>query len=257
MITYTNEDCMIGMDKLKGECIDLTVTSPPYDNLRMYNGFAWDYKNVADSLYRVTKPGGIVVWVVNDSVIDGSETGSSFRQALYFMEIGFNLHDTMIYAKTNPIPLTHNRYEQAFEYMFVFSKGKTKTFNPLVDKCVTFGKYNQRRKTGRVKEASTKNRDEVTDVNETKYRTNIWEYVVGIKQEQVKHPAVFPLQLAKDHILSWSNEGDTVFDPFTGSGTTGIACIDLNRNFIGFEIDKNYYAQSKQRLEDFQKQIRL
>ena len=130
-------DCLDVMDKLieEGVEVDLTVTSPPYDDLRNYNNtLVWNFdvfKQVADRLYKITKNGGVVVWVVNDKTKNGSETGTSFKQALYFKEIGFNLHDTMIYAKNNPIPQNHNRYEQAFEYMFILSKGKPNTFNPL------------------------------------------------------------------------------------------------------------------------------
>ena len=122
-----NEDCLEGMKKLQDEVIDLTVTSPPYDKLRKYKGYSFNFEEIANELYRVTKKGGVVVWVVNDSTVKGSETGNSFKQALYFKEIGFNLHDTMIFAKNNPVPLTHNRYEQQFEYMFILSKGKPKT----------------------------------------------------------------------------------------------------------------------------------
>ena len=126
-----NEDCIEGMKKLESEIIDLTITSPPYDNLRKYNGYSFDFENIAKELYRTTKKGGVAAWVVNDSTVKGSETGTSFKQALFFKEIGFNLHDTMIFAKNNPVPLTHNRYEQQFEYMFILSKGKPKTFNGL------------------------------------------------------------------------------------------------------------------------------
>lgn len=238
------------MAKLGKETVDLTVTSPPYDDLRNYKGYSFDFERTARGLYYVTKPGGVVVWVVGDATKNGSETGTSFKQALYFKEIGFNLHDTMIYEKINPIPLTHNRYEQYFEYMFVFSKGKPKIFNPLLEQCKTSGSYTHRRNTGRVKESATRNRDEITLTKETKYKGNIWQYVIGSKKgETGNHPAPFPEQLAEDHILSWSNEGDIIFDPFMGSGTTAKMAKLNNRNFIGFEISQEYCDIANKRLE--------
>lgn len=244
-----NMDCVEGMKLLPNECIDLTVTSPPYDNLRKYKGFTWDFESVAKELYRVTKEGGVVVWVVGDATINGSETGTSFKQALYFKEIGFCLHDTMIFAKRNPIPLTHNRYEQYFEYMFIFSKNKPKTFHPIMIECKTSGSYTHRRNTGRVEEAATRNRDEVTVTKTMKQKGNIWEYVVGgRKGETGDHPAPFPEQLAQDHIISWSNEGDLVLDPFMGSGTTAKMALLNNRKFIGFEISEEYCKIANERI---------
>ena len=246
-----NMDCVEGMKLLPNECIDLTVTSPPYDNLRKYKGFEWDFEGVANELYRVTKKGGIVVWVVGDATINGSETGTSFKQALYFKEIGFRLHDTMIFAKRNPIPLTHNRYEQCFEYMFVFSKGKPKTFNPIMIPCATAGSRIHRRNTGRVEEAATRNRDEVTVTKMMKQKGNIWEYLVGSKKgETGNHPAPFPEELAQDHIISWSNEGDLVLDPFMGSGTTAKMAKLNNRNYIGFELSEEYCKIAEKRISE-------
>jgi len=249
-----NEDCLEGMKRIPDGFVDLTVTSPPYDNLRTYNGNInqWTFEkfqSIAQELYRVTKCGGVVVWIVADATINGSETGTSFRQALYFKEIGFSLHDTMIFAKRNPIPLTHNRYEQCFEYMFVFSKGKPKVFHPVMIPCETAGSRIHRRNTGRVKEAATRNRDEVTVTKMMKQKGNIWEYLVGSKKgETGNHPAPFPEGLANDHILSWSNEGDTVLDPFMGSGTTAKMALLNNRNFIGFELDKHYCDIANERI---------
>jgi DNA modification methylase len=125
-------DCLEVMKKIPDGSVDLVLTSPPYDNLRTYNGYNFDFEGIAKELHRVTKDGGVIVWVVGDATIKGSETGTSFKQALYFKEIGFNLHDTMIYHKNNYPPLTHNRYEQCFEYMFVFSKRYLKSFNPIM-----------------------------------------------------------------------------------------------------------------------------
>lgn len=246
-----NMDCVEGMKMIEDGSIDLTVTSPPYDNLRKYNGFSFDFESVAKELYRVTKDGGVVVWVVGDSTINGSESGTSFKQALYFKEIGFKLHDTMIYMKKTP-PLTHKRYEQEFEYMFVFVKGKIKTFNPiLIPK-----KYMDKRKN----KAFGRNKDNSHDLGfsskkEMRIKGNIWEYLVGggkSTKDKIafKHPAIFPDKLAEDHILSWSNENDVVLDPFMGSGTTAKMAILNNRNYIGFEISEEYCKIAKERIEN-------
>lgn len=250
-------DCLEGMKLLPNECIDLTVTSPPYDNLRAYNGFTWDFEGVAKELYRVTKQGGVVVWVVGDATIKGSETGASFKQALYFKEIGFNLHDTMIYEKHNPVPNANNRYQQSFEFMFVLSKGKPKTTNILLTK--RSNECNDKR-TFRVK---TVNRDKDGEFSEAKYQTirefvprrNIWKYKVGLYNSTTdkvafRHPAIFPEQLAQDHIISWSNEGDLVLDPFMGSGTTAKMALLNNRHFIGFEISKEYCKIAEKRISE-------
>ena len=245
-----NEDCLITMKNMPDNFIDLVVTSPPYDNLRKYNGFVFDFQNIAKELYRVIKIGGVVVWVVGDQTIKGSESGTSFKQALYFKEVGFNLHDTMIYAKNNPVPLTHNRYEQAFEYMFILSKGKPKTFNPIKEGSKNLGKVINRNRTSRKYDNdSIRFREELTIIKNTKIKTNIWWYPVGSGKNN-KHPAVFPEQLANDHIISWSNPGDLVYDPFMGSGTTAKMAILNNRNYIGSEISTEYCEITEKRIED-------
>jgi len=246
-------DCVEEMTKMKEESVDLTVTSPPYDNLRTYEGsLQWHediWKQVIEGLYRVTKEGGVVVWVVGDATIKGSETGNSFKQALYAMECGFRLHDTMIYQKANGLPKTHRRYEQDFEYMFVLSKGRNSTFNPMLSEI----KY------PRVRNLTMRNgdkRDKVSKQNSGKEKIvgNIWKYNVGgghISTDDWahKHPAPFPERLAHDHIISWSNEGDTVFDPFLGAGTTGKMAKQLGRNFIGIEKVEKYFGLANERLE--------
>lgn len=246
-----NENCLDTMARMPDGFIDLTVTSPPYDNLRTYNGYSFDFESVARELYRVTKQGGVVVWVVGDATIKGSETGTSFRQALFFKEIGFNLHDTMIYAKNQYMPLTHNRYEQCFEYMFVFSKGRPKTFNPIHIESLTFGTTRNRGKS-KSKEPtySERCREEVTRVKPTKQKNNIWSYDVGgsNKDDKTEHNAPFPQQLANDHIISWSNEGDLVYDQFMGSGTTAKMAILNNRNWIGSEISSEYCEIIRKRI---------
>jgi DNA modification methylase len=234
-----NENCINTMKKMPDNFIDLVITSPPYDNLRTYNGYSFDFENIAIELNRVIKIGGIIVWVVGDATINGSETGTSFRQALYFKEIGMNLHDTMIYKKKRIVPLTHNRYEQGFEYMFVFSKGKPKTFNPIMINCKyggteTWGKpsFHKTNSSGLVQVDKKK-------INEKKQKENIWEFL-NAKDNTYKHPAPFPEELANDHILSWSNEADLVYDCFMGSGTTAKMSILNNRNWIGSEISSEY-----------------
>lgn len=257
--TLIQGDCTKEMLSLEDGSVDLTVTSPPYDNLRSYKGdHVWDesvWKQVFVELYRVTAKGGIVVWVVGDSTHRGSETGTSFKQALWAKECGFSLHDTMIYKKNNPPPVGgSNRYYQSFEYMFVFSKGKPKTFNSLLRE--RRNKWNDKR-TERVK-SFTRGKDgefgekkKVFLTGKVK-RSNVWEYVVGGGNSVAygtSHPAGFPEKLVEDHILSWSNEEDVVFDPFMGSGTTGVVAHRLNRSFIGIEISEEYVELAAKRIE--------
>ena len=244
-------ECLEVMKTLPDSSIDLTVTSPPYDNLRTYNGYVFDFEGIAKQLYRVTKEGGVVVWVVGDATINGSETGTSFKQALYFKEIGFNLHDTMIYEKKNFAPYDPkcNRYYQGFEFMFVFSKGKPKTCNYINEKCKNFGKgaggYS-RSASGELRE-DRKHKNKDLKIKEYKIKANIWGYSNNTRNG---HPAPFPEKLAHDHIISWSSEGDTVLDPMMGSGTTGKVARILNRKFIGIEISTEYFDIATRRIED-------
>lgn len=250
-----NMDCVEGMQLLPNDYIDLTVTSPPYDNLRKYNEFSWDFEAVARELWRVTKPGGVVVWVVGDATLKGSETGTSFRQALYFMKCGFNLHDTMIYAKRNPIPQNHNRYEQCFEFMFVFSKCKPKTFNPIKVETKNAGKtfdWGNRKTEMDAAQCRRHRGSDFRSVASTKTKENIWYYSIG--GGKTRHPAVFPEQLASDHIVSWSNPGDIVLDPFTGSGTTAKMALLNGRRYIGFEISAEYCEIANTRIEEAKKE---
>jgi len=240
-----NENCLDTMAKMPDNFIDLTVTSPPYDDLRTYNGYSFPFEDIAKELFRVTKKGGVVVWIVGDATVKGSESGTSFRQALFFKEIGFNLHDTMIYSKSNPIPLTHNRYEQKFEYMFVFSKGKPKTFNPIKERTKGGAAiYN-----AKVKEGAARRSGEKISVSEYRYKYNIWEYCVSAN-DKTKHPAPFPEKLANDHIVSWSNENDLIYDPFMGSGTTAKMALLNNRKFIGSEISEEYCKIAETRIKE-------
>jgi DNA modification methylase len=233
--------------------VQLTVTSPPYDNLRTYNDFTWDFEALARELYRVTKPGGVVVWVVADATVNGSETGTSFRQALYFKECGFNLHDTMIWCKPNPVPTQSTRYQAATEYMFVFSKGKPAATNILKEPSVRAGEV---RKKHRARLSNHSDSFEETYIYAAeKIRSNFW--LMGVSGA-VGHPAAFPEALAADHILSWSNPGDTVLDPFSGSGTTGKMAVLNDREFIGIDISPEYVALAQERIADaqFEKSLR-
>ena len=248
MIKLINDDCLNELRQMEANCIDMVLTSPPYDDLRSYNGYSFDFENIAKELYRVLKDGGVMVWIVNDAVKKGSETGTSFRQALYFKDIGFNLHDTMIYAKNNPIPQNHNRYEQCFEYMFILSKGKPKTFNPIKVPTKHAGAefdWGNRKTVLDDKQCRRHRNSDVRKVNDTKIHNNIFYYSIG--GSKTGHPAVFPLQLAIDQVVTWSNKDDIVLDPFMGSGTTGLACVQNNRHFIGIEISDKYVQIAKKR----------
>ena len=248
-------DCLERMKEIPDGSVDLTVTSPPYDNLRTYNNtLDWGehvWKPVLQELFRVTKDGGVVVWIVNDATIKGSETGTSFRQALYAKEVGFNLHDTMIYQKSGAGAVGSNKsYIQNFEYMFIFSVGNIKAFNLIKDR------ENKKTSTTITNMARGKNNADTSrkyrkiTTEKIGRRFNIWLYDQRNNQDafHLKHPAPFPEKLANDHIISWSNEGDTVLDCFMGSGTTGKMALLNNRKFIGIEKDAGYFEIAKQRL---------
>lgn len=242
-------DCVDVLESFPDESVDMILTSPPYGDLRQYMGFTLVFEELARELVCVLKEGGVLVWVVGDKTSNGTESGESFRQALFFMGLGLNLHDTMIYHKKTP-PLTHDRYEQEFEYMFILSKGKPKTFNPLlVDK-----KYQDIR----LKNQFTRNKTNEHDIGfrsdkKQKIKGNVWEYAVGggkstLDKIAFQHPAIFPEKLAEDHILSWSNVGDVVLDPMAGSGTTLKMAQKHNRHFIGIEISPEYVEIAHNRL---------
>ena len=242
-------DCLEVMKGISDKSVDLTITSPPYDNLRDYQGYAFNFEGIAKELFRITKDGGVVVWVVGDATVNGSETGTSFKQALYFKEIGFNLHDTMIYQKNSyPFPPS-NRYFGVIEFMFVLSKGSPKTTNLI--KVKTKGKKHtsstQREKDGTISKM------EYAMGKDERVKDNVWIYDVGFAKSsndplQFEHPATFPEKLASDHITSWSNKGDVILDPFNGSGTTTKMAKLLRRNFIGIEISQKYCDIANQRL---------
>ena len=258
-INLIHGNCLKEMEQLirEGVQVDMTLTSPPYDNLRTYNGNnnLWNelvWKSCIEKLYNITKKGGIVVWVVGDATIKGSETGTSFKQALYFKEVGFNIHDTMIYEKSGVTP-SKTRYYPAFEYMFIFSKGKVKTFNPICDRKNRWRKRWGKTRVRRKKDGTFGKPYESKEAPEYGMRRNIWKYTQGggygaDNNIAYNHPAIFPEKLAKDHILSWSNENDVILDPFMGSGTTGIICKQLNRKFIGIELEDKYFKIAETRI---------
>jgi DNA modification methylase len=260
-----NESNLETMAKMPDCFIDLTITSPPYDNLREYNGFSFEFEKIANELFRVTKIGGVLVWVVGDATIDGCESLTSFKQAIYFVEkCGFNLHDTMIYQKET-LPLSHKRYEQHFEYMFVFVKGTIKTFNGLKERTINIGSKNtftNKSKTTTEKNSKRGNKDGKKFVsNEYKLRNNIWKYNVGssssVDKIAFQHPAIFPERLVEEHILSWSNENDLVYDCFGGSGTTAKMCHKWKRNWILSEISSEYVDIANKRLKPYLEQTTL
>lgn len=249
-------DCLDVIKQLSDGSVDLTVTSPPYDNLRTYNGniSQWNFakfQEIAKELFRVTAIGGVVVWVVADATVKGSETGTSFKQALWFVECGFNLFDTMIWQKPHCGGIgAMNRYENVFEYMFVFSKEKPKTTNIIKDK--------PNKHAGQIQHGSVRKADGSTikttgygkrPISELGRRHNVWTLSPEKSNSKRCHPAQFPEALAHDHIISWSDPGGNVLDPFMGSGTTGVACRNTGRNFIGIEIDESYFNIAKNRID--------
>lgn len=259
-------DCLDVMPQLEAGSIDLTVTSPPYGKMRTYNGHVdkFRFEPIAQELYRVTKPGGVVVWVVGDETVNGSESGDSYKQALYFMGLGFNLHDTMIYMKSGPSYPSQDKYYQVFEFMFILSRGKPNVFIPIKDRenrwwGEKWSKIRSRRK----KDGSLVIQSWYKEEGERfGTRFNIWQYTVGNgynaeEDYAYDHPAIFPEALAYDHILSWSNPGGVILDPMMGSGTTGKMAYKLERQFIGIEVSEEYYPISEKRIRDAMLQIRM
>lgn len=256
-------DCLEFMKTMPDKSVDAVITSPPYDNLRDYgDSFFWDFEKTADQLFRVVKDGGVIVWIVGDATINGSETMTSFKQALYFNSIGLRLYDTMFYKKNTSSFPPVRRYEQVIEYMFVFSKGRPKTVNIIRDKPNKWaGTSNFGERTNRLKDGTLKKRGKSV-VADYGVRTNVWEYATGYGYSTkdkcaYEHPAIFPEALARDHILTWTNPGDLVLDPFMGSGTTGKMAILTGRGFIGIEIEPKYMAIAEKRINEATQQIRL
>ena len=255
-------DCEEKLKDIESNSVDMILTSPPYDNLRKYQALPFDkFQRISRECFRVLKCGSVMVWVVNDSVINGSESLTSFKQAIYFTEVGFKLHDTMIYEAEKP-PLNHKRYEPKFEYMFVCLKGDSiRTFNPIKEPTKYAGTDKSGRRTHRGdgdKLSGWNGKNQV--VLAEKVRGNIWRYSVGYGLSATdpiahKHPAIFPEKLAEDHIMSWTNPGETVLDPFSGAGTTGVACKRLDRDYIGIELNPDYLSIAEKRINQTIRQI--
>jgi len=246
-----NENCLETMGKMPNGYVDFVITSPPYDDIRNYNGYKFEFERIAKELYRVMKEGGVVIWVVADATVNGSETGTSFKQALYFKKIGFNIHDTMIYYKNNPMPQTGNRYHQHFEYMFAFSKGSPKTFNPITEQTKYHGLANMKNRG----QNGSLDYEKVERTKEKKVG-NVFFYSVGggiSTKDKIafQHPAIFPEKLVADQINTWTNENDLIYDPFMGSGTTAKIAKMLNRKWIGSEISEEYVKISEERLNNY------
>lgn len=246
------DNCEV-MRKMPSESIDLVVTSPPYDDLRTYGGHDWDFYGVAWNLKRLLKPGGVIVWVVNDKTQDGSETGSSADQAKHFRSIGLRQHDTMIYYKNGMSFPESNRYYPVWEYMYVFSKGQPKTTNLIADRKTNHAGAKKTSRMERQPDGTIRRPEREFEVSEYSVRYNIWTIDAGYMKttkdvSAYDHPAIFPEALARDHILSWSNEGDIVLDPFSGSGTTAKMAKHNGRRFIGIEVNPEYVEISQQRL---------
>ena len=246
-----NESNLKTMAEMNADSVDLVVTSPPYTDLRAYHGFTFDFEATAKALYRVLKPVGVIVWIVGDKTDKGSEMGIPFQQALFFKSIGFKLHDTMIWTAARP-PKTHRRYEQAFEYMFVFCKGDLKTFNPIMEKCKYAGKFNSKSTFRHSSDAErAENKHTIAAIKDFRIKSNVWHILSGRDGKTAsEHPAIFPVKLVMDHIYSWSNAGDLVYDPFMGSGTTAVAAKMMGRRWIGSEISSKYCEIIKRRLAE-------
>jgi len=239
-----NEDCLDTMSRMDDCSVDLIVTSPPYEDLRKYNGFSFDFNSVAESMYRVLKDSGVAIWIVNDKRKNGNRTLTHFRQAIKFQDVGFNVLDVMIWKKSNPMPFVQrDQYTPSYEIMLVLVKGKVSVFNPIMEKC----KY-----AGKVIKTHTSNKESIRKANltsktkDTKIKSNVWETVVAGTNHG--HPAIFPESLVRDHIFSWSNEGDLVYDPFIGSGTVAKVCLDTNRKYIGSETSSEYCEICRNRI---------
>lgn len=251
-------DCIELMGSMEDECIDCIITSPPYDSLRDYKGYRFDCEAIASGFYRILKPGGVAVWVVGDAVKKGNKTLTSFRHAFIFQNSGFNCHDVMIYKKKNTPFMRSNAYTNCFEYMFIFSKGSPKTFNPIKEPTVRNGfemlVYN--------KKPDGINKKIMKELKKEKTRNNIWEYAVGLggstsDRIAFQHPAIFPEKLARDHIISWTNKGDIVFDPMCGSGTTCKMAYILERKYIGCDISREYVKIAEERIAAIKSQDNL
>jgi DNA modification methylase len=251
-------------------CVDLVVTSPPYDSLRVAAGYqnGFDLVDLCNQLLRVIKPGGMVVWVVADQTVNGARTGTSYKQALHFMSHGFQLFDDIVYLKSGTNFPSKSRYTNTWEHMFCFSKGMPSTINLITDSprkwLGSWAKTTNRKKDGTLGASTAKNCGEGSKGKASfegeygyKARTNVWNITNGKGFAHpdpggdlaYAHSATYPLQLAHDHIVSWTNPGDVVLDPFNGAGTTCVAAKMTGRTYVGIDSSPEYCALATKRLE--------
>lgn len=260
--TIYNENCIETLERMPDDLLDMTLCSPPYDDLRAYNGYQLSLDRIVELLFKKTKPGGVVVWVVGDKTEDGSESMSSFDHAISFVRGGgFKLHDTMLYVKNNPIPQDcGKRYRQSFEYMFCFSKGSPKTFNPIKEPTKSAGKKIKAFRVTQNGRGNVPAEDIGRQIKAERKASNIFTYNVGTASATdriaFRHPAIFPERLAEDQIATWTNEGDVVYDCFMGSGTTAVAACNMRRQFVGSEISEDYVEIANERLIMYRHKIK-
>lgn len=255
-----HENCIDTLRRMPDDLIDMTITSPPYDDLRDYKGYHFPVEEIAAGLFQKTKSGGVVIWVVGDRTLNGGETLTSFQHAITFQKAGFKVHDTMIYAKNNPIPSDcGKRYRQCFEYMFCFSKGQPKTFNPITQTIKQEKAFKSFRitKVGRNDLAHDHVAPKERKVDNIFYYgdTEVFYYNVGTSSSKDKvafdHPAIFPEQLVEDQIKTWTDAGDLVYDCFMGSGTSAKIAHLTGRNWLGSEVSADYINIAQRRLEQY------
>lgn len=251
-----NENCVETLKRMPADFIDMTITSPPYDDLRDYNGYHFPVEEIAGLLFKKTKPGGVVIWVVGDRTVNGDETLSSFKHAFAFRDAGFRVHDTMLYVKNNPIPSDcGRRYRQAFEYMFCFSKGSPKTFNPITEPTKSAGQKITAFRITAAGRGNVPDEDIGRQIKAERKVSNIFTYNVGTSSSRDKvafgHPAIFPEKLVEDQIHTWTEAGDSVYDCFMGSGTTAKVAHIMNRKWLGSEISEEYVAIAEERIRQY------
>ena len=255
------ENLLPGIELVNGDCAavlpglppaDLILTSPPYDGMREYGGYngAFDFGAIAAACVANLAPGGVLVWVVGDQIIDGGESGTSFRQALGFKALGLTLHQTLFFEAAHYRPIDKSRALRGVQYMFVFAKGSPMVANIPIDRPnvkagmrVTRSYAPGKSLNGSRNPAS----DRVKRIADFGRRGPIWRYATECGSD-MGHPAAFPYALASDHIVCWTNPGDLVIDPMVGSGTTLRAAADLGRRAIGIEINPEYCDLIRRRL---------
>lgn len=247
-------ECVEGMEMLPDDCVDLVVTSPPYDAVRKYNGFAFDLHQTGAQIHRVLKDGGIAAMVIQDQTKDFGKSLTSFRTIIDWCDsFGFKLFECVIYRKNGSEGAWwKHRFRVDHEYIPLFLKG---------DRPAYFDKQPLRvpsKHGGKVMSGSGNRRtDGATngtvrrEINATKCRGTIWNYLMAGDKNPLKrkHPAVFPDAIPSDLIQCFCPPGGIVLDPFIGSGSTAVQALKHERHFIGFDISQEYCDLCNQRLE--------